>query len=105
MNSKLRDVLLVFNTIISSLLLLVLFFGGLIYADTNGIWHEAGDVRPGNFGEDEDGYGSDSIYYIFNNPMKCTKDSYFDSNVIIGGELKVDVIKSNSGSSVEIQLG
>ncbi len=83
-----------------------LFILSLVYADTNGVWHEAMDVKPGTiFGSDELNYGDDSTYYTFNNPFRSMKYSQFDSNVTIKGELKVDVISPNSGSSVVIQLG
>ncbi len=85
MNSKLRDFLLVFNTIISSLLLLVLFFGGLIYADTNGIWHRAEDVIAGTFGADENGGD-----YIFPNDIEVKNDIKVDNNICLGGQCHND---------------
>ena len=35
-----------------------------IYADNNGVWHFAEDVKPGIFGQDEDGDNS-SLNYTF----------------------------------------
>ena len=46
-----------FNFITNIVLILLLVFGGVIYADTNGIWTRAEDVRPGIFGSDEGGDG------------------------------------------------
>jgi hypothetical protein len=49
--------------IILYLMLLVVLLGG-VYADTNGVWHYAKDVRPGVFGENED---SDGNFSFMNN--------------------------------------
>lgn len=43
-----------FNFYTNIFLLLIIFSGGFIWADTNGIWHFAEDVRPGIFGANED---------------------------------------------------
>lgn len=51
-----------------------LFFGGFVWADTNGVWHRAEDIAPGIFGSDEmDGT------YRFNNSLYLDKDSYYKS--------------------------
>ena len=42
-----------FNFITNILILLLLIFGAISYADTNGIFIQAKDVVPGTFGEDE----------------------------------------------------
>ena len=42
-----------FNFITNILILLLLIFGVISYADTNGIFIQARDVVPGTFGEDE----------------------------------------------------
>ena len=42
-----------FNFITNILILLLLIFGAISYADTNGIFIQARDVVPGTFGEDE----------------------------------------------------
>ena len=46
-----------FNTITNLFIITILLFGGLVWADTNGIWHYATDIRSGIFGADEDGVG------------------------------------------------
>ena len=94
-----------FNTITNIIILVFLLFTSLVYADSNGIWHRAEDVRPGFFGSDEANYGDDATYYTFNNPFRCIKNSYFEKNVTIRDTLKVDVIKPNNADNVEIQLG
>jgi len=48
-------------------LLFGIFLGGFVWADTNGVWHRAEDVRLGIFGGDEQGNGTE---YIFINPVK-----------------------------------
>lgn len=94
-----------FNFITNILILTLMLLGGLVYADSNGVWNNPSDLVPGGiFGSDETGYAT-STYYTFNNPFRSIKYSQFDSNVTIGGVLKVDTIKPNSGNSVEIQLG
>ncbi|MFW6286263.1 MAG: hypothetical protein ACOC16_04040 [Nanoarchaeota archaeon] len=44
-----------FNFITNILLLMILVFGGFIWADTNGVWSLAEDIRAGTFGDDEGG--------------------------------------------------
>ena len=66
----------------------VIFLFGLVWADSNGVWHRAEDVRAGVFGGDE-GAGT----YIFNN------------NLIINQELRVKEIKPKTpGGNIEILI-
>lgn len=62
-----------FNFLSNILILTVLFAGGMIWADTNGIWHEAEDVLAGTFGGDENG-----------------GDYAFPNNLNVTNKLKVD---------------
>lgn len=55
-----------FNTITNILILSVALFGGFVWADTNGVWSSAGDIRGGIFGSDEQDVTS---YYAFANPL------------------------------------
>ena len=48
-----KDFLIKFNTITNILILFLVIAGGFVWADTNGIWLRAEDVRPGIFGADE----------------------------------------------------
>lgn len=48
-----KDFLIKFNTITNILILFLVIAGGFVWADTNGIWLRAEDVRPGVFGADE----------------------------------------------------
>ncbi len=41
------------NIITGSVIFLMLVLGAFVYADSNGVWHSAEDVRPGLFGSDE----------------------------------------------------
>ena len=50
-----KDKQITFNTISNIFILSILFFGGVAWADTNGVWHWPEDVRPGVFGTDEGG--------------------------------------------------
>ena len=75
--------------ILGVLLITTIFLVGLIWADSNGIWHRAEDVRAGVFGNDE-GNGD----FIFNN------------NLIITQNLKVKEIKAKTlGGNVEMLIG
>lgn len=51
---------------ISSLVIITLMLG-LSFADSNGIWNYAKDLRPGTFGSDEE----NSSAYIFTNPLEA----------------------------------
>ena len=48
-----KDFLTKFNFISNILILFLLIFGGLVWADSNGIWFEAKDILGGVFGADE----------------------------------------------------
>jgi len=50
MNVNLKDTLTIFNVIV---LLLGLFLGGFVWADSNGVWNNAKDLRGGIIGADE----------------------------------------------------
>ena len=52
-----RDLKKEFNFITNILVFILVVFGGFVWADTNGIWHLAKDIRSGIFGADEDGIG------------------------------------------------
>lgn len=58
-----------FNFITNILILLILLFGGVIWADSNGIWHRAEDIVEGTFGGDEN-----NSMYIFPNDMEVKND-------------------------------
>jgi hypothetical protein len=55
MNEKLKEKLIFINTITNVFLLLVLLLGGIVWADTNGVWTRAEDIIAGTFGADEGG--------------------------------------------------
>lgn len=77
-------------------ILLVLTLGVFVWAESNGIWHDAKDVRGGIFGEDEPGYNQN---YTFANPVDFQDE-------ITANTIKVTTIKSNSANgNVVIQLG
>ena len=51
-----------FNTITNVLILSLLVFGGLVWADTNGVWHLTEDIRGGVFAEDEQDVTTDFTF-------------------------------------------
>ena len=67
-----------------------IFFTGLVWADTNGVWHDAEDVRAGTFGADE---GDTTTPYVFNNPVQ------------MDNTLQVEKIEAPPGKNLVIQLG
>lgn len=90
--------MLYYSFVINTLVLFVLVFGGIIFADSNGVWHRAEDVQGGVFGSDEN-----VINYTFNNEV------YFNSNLRSGiyyididgttalNDLRSEKITANSG--------
>ena len=54
LNDTMKEKIMIrFNFVTNILILLLLTFGAISYADTNGIFIQARDVVPGTFGEDE----------------------------------------------------
>ncbi|MDA3855162.1 MAG: hypothetical protein PF569_02800 [Candidatus Woesearchaeota archaeon] len=85
MKSKNKSILAIIS------LFIILFMSMFLYADVNGVWHRAEDIRGGIFGLDQDEAPTD---YQFINPVD------FDD------EITVTTIKSSNGNgNVVIQLG
>lgn len=85
------------SILLNVITLLFLGISGFIWADNNGVWHKAEDVRGGIFGHDEQDVTGG---YSFINPVS------FNDNVSVNGDLKVNTITSNSpNGNVIIQLG
>ena len=109
-----------FNFITNILILLILFFGGLVWSDTNGVWQYANDTRGGVFGNDEQGFTTDFTFInpvFFGQPLKSlTNPSYFitiegrtqlndlSTNKISTTEITTGLIKSQPGGNIVIQL-
>ncbi len=55
-------------------LLFIFLVSGLVFADTNGIWHLAKDVRPGVFGSDE---GDTTSSFTFINKVNLTQNVFY----------------------------
>ena len=55
-----------FNFYSNIFILLIFFFGGIIWADTNGVWIFAKDIRGGIFGADEQ---VSNMNFTFINPV------------------------------------
>lgn len=64
-----------FNTITNILILSILIFGSIAWADTNGVWNRAEDVKAGVFAQDENGGD-----FTFPNNL------YINENLCINGE-------------------
>ncbi len=73
-----------FNFTINIILILILFFGNLIFADSNGVWHESEDIKGGVFGSDEQDITSfysfinrvsfNNEVFVYNNSLSITKN-------------------------------
>ncbi len=74
-----------FNTISNLLILSILLFGGVIWADSNGVWQRAEDIRAGIFGGDEGG-GE----FTFNTTLNLNNSVYY-----YGNELNSTFVNSN----------
>lgn len=83
-----------FNLISNLFLLFMIIFGTLIWADTNGVWHETKDIRGGVFGSDEQDvsavFGFSFINKVIfssevylNNTLSCSKLSTDNTGKII----------------------
>jgi len=87
------------NFISNLMILILVFFGGLVWADSNGVWHDAKDVRGGIFGNDEqpntnnfsfinpvsfNGILTANANAIFNNILTANNNAIFNGNVGIG---------------------
>jgi len=92
-----------FNTITNFLILLILFFGGLVWSDTNGVWQYANDTRGGVFGNDEQGFTTDFTFInpvFFGQPLKSlTNPSYF---ITIEGRTQLNDLAVNNISSTNV---
>lgn len=82
-----------FNFVSNIIILLILVLGGFIWADTNGIWHRAEDVRAGIFGADE-GSGD----FTFPNNVLVIQNLNTNNSLCIKGICQTSwdfVVKSN----------
>lgn len=63
------------NITIYSIMTIIILFQFVWAVDSNGIWHEVEDVKPGIFGNDE---GDLITPYTMNNPFNLNADSIFN---------------------------
>ncbi len=89
-----KDKLIIFNTITNVLLILILFLGGFVWADSNGVWHRAEDVQGGIFGNDEQDTSA-SIGFRFLNQVIFDTDVYYK-----GIELDARYVNENQSNSI-----
>lgn len=85
-----------FNFISNIIILVLLFFGGFIYADTNGVWNRAEDVLGGTFGADEQ---IANMNYTFINPVYF-KDKVFGTTLNISSDIYASNFIKHDGSSI-----
>lgn len=87
-----------FNFITNLAILFILVFGGVIWADNNGVWHLASDIQGGVFGSDE---GSPEYTFnndvTFNNKLKSGIYSIDIDNLTTLNEIHSEKISSNYG--------
>lgn len=108
-----KDFILKFNFVSNILILILLIFGGLVWADTNGIWLRAEDVRGGVFGGDEENRVFSFVGDVTFNEYIYLKKEIKKGNYYLNlnstsklNELEVSLIKSDLPSgNVVIQLG
>ena len=81
--------------------LLLIFFSINIYADSNGIWEFASDLRVGIFGEDENDTTSP---YTFQNPLILTNNLTTSGNIGVG-TLPSSIMKLNIMGDIAIENG
>jgi len=67
--------------ILGALLITTIFLISLVWADTNGIWHNTEDIKPGIFAVDE-GYGN----FVFED--------------LTANEIQVDIVESSGTLSI-----
>ncbi|MDA3855647.1 MAG: hypothetical protein PF569_05275 [Candidatus Woesearchaeota archaeon] len=84
---------------ISSLVIIILMLG-LTFADGNGIWNYAKDLRPGVFGSDE----GNSSAYEFTNPLIADTFDVNDigADIINVNDINADTINASRIDSIEI---
>lgn len=84
-----------FNFYFNIFLIVSIFFMTLVWADSNGIWHNSGDIRGGTFGSDEQ---DATVNYTFINPLSL------QSNVTYLG-IELDTRYLNEGQTNSITSG
>lgn len=94
-----------FNFITNILIVSALLFGGLVWADSNGIWFFAKDIRGGVFGADENNqdfsFIGEVVFYddIYISKFIKKNDFSFDiEETSVFNELEINQIQGNSGN-------
>ena len=93
-----------FNTISNIFILLILLTGSIVWADSNGVWTRAQDVRAGVFGADEGGgdFGFGANVNI-NNNLVVGGDGLIRNDLTVLGNLNVNL--SINATNLNIQNG
>lgn len=92
----------VFKVVISSLVLMLVGLSAFVWADGNGVWHEAGDILPGIFGSDE--VAGD---YIFEDTSNVGVGVNPISDLDVNGDVRVrgSIVGNPTTGNVVIDLG
>ena len=106
LNDTMKEKIMIrFNFVTNILILLLLIFGVISYADTNGIFIQARDVVPGTFGEDE---GSGDFTFPSNlnvlNEINTKILNVSDSLKYGGVELDDRYVNENQANSVSSEM-
>ena len=101
MEEKIKNKLVVFNTITNLFIILSLFSFGLVYSDTNGVFFDIFDMRAGVFGEDEQNSILNDYpnYYKFSfiNPVNFTSKTLFQNDNLTEDNIAVISDTKTSG--------
>jgi len=99
-----------FNFISNLMILTLFFFGSLVWADSNGIWHDAKDVRGGTFGSDEQDNTSSFSFInpvFFSGVLTANNNAIFNgiltanNNAVFNGNVGIGI--ANPGAKLEVQ--
>lgn len=82
MKEKLKERLIILNTMFNIFLLFGFFIGGFVWADTNGVWDRAQDIVAGTFGADQ-GNGT----FIFPDNLTVNKNLNVKNNVNVSNNI------------------
>ncbi|MCA9459190.1 MAG: hypothetical protein KC550_01435 [Nanoarchaeota archaeon] len=93
-----------FNTITNILIIFVLFTGSIVWADSNGVWLKAEDVRAGELGADEGGGD-----FGFGANVRISNDIDIGGNGLVRNDLTVlgnlNVNLSMNVSNINVRNG
>jgi len=101
-----KSKLVIYNTITNTLMIFILIFGGVVWADDNCIWHRAEVVVSGTFGSDQ-GNGN----FTFPNNLEIKDSVDVKNNLVVnsdvnqGTEIDSDLITNNVKTRYALSQG